>query len=390
MRFSVALLPLVVGCGRVSFSIVADDASVLIDGIDITTGGGNCITDISAKSRITCVARTDGTVWCFGYNLHGQLGDGSIQDSPVPVRAGSLMNVTKVVNGSVGSYALDGSGAVWGWGSNRRYQLGDGTTTDTPTPKQIFTGASQIAAGESHACALAFNNSVWCWGWNADGQIGNGSLNDAPSPVMVATGVAKVVAAGRRTCAIQTDLSVLCWGDNTNGEAGDGSAQNRKTTPTVIPGFTAVELTAGGHHTCARRGDGSVWCWGRNDHYQLGDGTTTARRTPQQVTALSSVIALHPTGGRRTCARISTGENWCWGEAFHGALGPGLPSAGMLAPTPIESLEGATMIVTASAHTCARFSDGSLACAGRNDVGQLGDGSIVDRGAFGLTQLTCP
>jgi len=359
-----------------------------------TPGGGppsSCAVAIAARLATTCVIRSDNTVWCVGFNNQGQLGDGTTEERAVFVQASSLANIQQIALGAATMYAVDGAGKLWASGANGRHELGDGTTNASSTPIEIAApGRTRlIVAGESHACALSTMDTLSCWGWNVNGQVGNGTMVDQPTPVQIATGVSEVVASGRRTCFIKTsDSSVWCFGKNTEGEIGDGTT-NPTPTPTQIPSFTAIGLAAGGHHSCARRADNTAWCWGRNTFGQMGNGTLTEQRSPAPVPGVAGVAELFASGGRRTCARLSGGDVWCWGETPFG-MRSAVPPIGIDLPMAIAALMGATVVATASTHTCAVLADGRLQCAGVNDHGQLGDGSVTAHFAFMPTSLPCP
>jgi len=185
----------------------------------------------------TIALKADGTVWAWGYNWAGQLGDGTTtyRSSPVPVFG--LADVAGIAGGYHHTIALKADGTVWAWGYNNLGQLGDETTTDNSSPVQVFglAGAAAIAGGAYHTIALKADSTVWTWGGNRYGQLGNETTTDNSSPVQV-FGLADVAA-----------------------------------------------IAGGSSHTIALKADGTVWGWGRNDDGQLGDGTTTENSSPVQV-----------------------------------------------------------------------------------------------------------
>jgi len=352
-----------------------------------------CAIDVSAHTSNTCVIRSDGTLWCTGQNNRGQLGIGTTMDTSGFVQVMIVAGVKQIAMGSQNIFALDDHGVVWAWGAGERGALGDGMLADTATPQVVpmLPRMSRITAGESHVCAVDAFGNLYCWGWNTNGQIGNGMTVDQPTPAQIMSGVATVAAGGRRTCVIKKlDSSVWCWGKNTEGEVGDGTVTTPRTTPTKIPSFDAIELAAGGHHACARRADNTVWCWGRSTFGQMGNGSLSQQLSPAEVPGVSPmVVALDAAGGRRTCAKLMSGEMMCWGETPFGVRAVAPPQTIDL-PTSVPELANATVVSTASDHTCAIMADKTLRCAGQNDKGQLGDGTKMPHFAFLPTTLPCP
>ena len=352
-----------------------------------------CAVDVLAHTSTTCAIRSDHTMWCAGQNNHGQLGDGTTMNVSSFVQVAMLAGVKQIALGSQNSFALDSQGVVWAWGAGERGALGNGLLGDSSTPIAVpmLPKISRIAAGESHACAVDAFGTLYCWGWNTNGQIGNGMTVDQPTPLQIMTGVATVAAGGRRTCVIKKlDSSVWCWGKNTEGEVGDGTTDTPKTTPTKIPSFDAIELATGGHHACARRADNTVWCWGRSTFGQMGNGSLTQQLSPMAVPNVGpSVVALSADGGRRTCATLTGGDVVCWGETPFGIRSVAPPQTIDL-PKTVPELANASVLATASDHTCTIMADHALRCAGQNDHGQLADGTTMPHFAFMPTTLPCP
>ncbi len=188
--------------------------------------------------------------------------------------------------------------------------------------------------------------------------------------------VTEVAAGGRHTCALIAGAA-RCWGRNLDGQLGDGSAVSR-SLPAAVRDLSAVtQLAAGASHTCARLSDGTVRCWGRNTEGQLGDGSTTSpRATPAVVAGLSGVVEV-VVGDEHGCARTSAGALLCWGRNQYGQLGDGSMTS-RTAPVAV-ALMGVAQVAAGAYHTCARLDDGTVRCWGRNADGQLGDDSIDDR-----------
>ena len=235
--------------------------------VEVTTLGTSVVEVSTGGLYHACARKADNTVWCWGWNGAGQLGDGTMVDKALPIQVTALGTGTVEIAARAGStYVRKGDGTVWGWGSNAAGPLGDGTL-----PIQVSglgTGIVQISAGGDHTCARNGDGTLWCWGANDDGQIGDGTKVFAPSPVQV-----------------------------------------------TALGTSVIEVSAGGGYTCARKGDGTLWCWGHNAEGELGDGTTLDKPSPVQVTALGTAVVEVAADDWHTCARIADGTVWCRGAA---------------------------------------------------------------------------
>ncbi len=225
-----------------------------------------------------------------------------------------ILEYTQLVPGGYHTCALRSDGSVWCWGANNMGQLGDGTTTRRLTPRAVGTltsGVVALAAGEVHTCALSTDGSVSCWGQNIYGQLGDGTTTDrhVPTPVGALTsGVAAVAAGQYFTCAIKTNGSLWCWGRNFYGQLGDGTTEDR-SVPTAVSGLGSGVMAAagGGLHACALKTDGSLWCWGENFHGQVGDGTTVDRLVPTAVSGLDTGVTKLSAGYEFACALKTDG-----------------------------------------------------------------------------------
>ena len=339
---------------------------------------------LAAGSGHTCTVLADGSARCWGANTQGQLGDGLIVPSALPVAVrrspGSLLGeVRAIVAGSAHSCALLADRTVVCWGDNAYGQLGDGTTTDRRYATRVpgLANVTRLAAGATHTCALLSNATVRCWGRNNSGQLGDGTKTTRRSPVRVTglTRVTQLAAGAKHTCARVSGGTVRCWGANAQGQLGDGT---RTTRLRQVPAkrLTGVSsLAAGTAHTCARLTTGAVRCWGDNAYGQLGDGTRTDRSFPVAVKTVSTARSV-AAATNQTCVVLADHSVRCWGANAHGQLGDGTTTT-RLSPTRVTGLAGRTVlgIAMGSSHTCARLSTGGIVCWGANSSGQLGAGS---------------
>jgi alpha-tubulin suppressor-like RCC1 family protein len=289
------------------------------------------ITQIATGSDQTCAVSNSGAASCWGRNNYGQLGDGTTTDRSAPVQVSGLTSgITQTAAGYYHTCALTDTGSVWCWGENVYGQLGDGTTTDRSTPVQVSGLTSriiQIATGYLHTCALTDTGSVWCWGHNNSHELGDGTYTDRTIPVQVSElipGIIQIAAGGSHTCALTKTGAAQCWGYNGYGQLGDGTATIRDV-PVQVSGLTSgvTQIAAGGSHTCALTNTGAAQCWGYNYHGELGDGTHANQYTPVQVSGLTSGITQITAGYDHTCALTDASAVKCWGTNLFGRLGDG-------------------------------------------------------------------
>ena len=322
-----------------------------------------------------------------------------IADLNVPGhQEGSIFSDTTLSSGSFRTCALLDDGTVSCWGTNTYGQLGDGTNSARSTPTQtssLGTGriAVAISAGNSHTCAILDDGTVSCWGRNNYGQLGDGTTTNRNTPNQTSSlGVGRTAVAissgSYHTCAILDDGTVSCWGDNYGHQLGDGtffgSYRNiPNQTSSLGTGRTAVAISAGNSHTCAILDDASVSCWGDNYYGQLGDGTNSGSYTPTQTSSLGigRIPVAISSGVMHTCAILDDASVSCWGRNNFGQLGDGTYTD-RNTPTQTSSLGIGRIAVAISSgyyHTCAVLDNASVSCWGYNNDGGLGDGTNSNR-----------
>lgn len=295
---------------------------------------------VSAGGAHTCAILASHTLWCWGANDSGQLGDGTRGNRRIPTEAASLGSSVVEVSAGSGSTtcALKTDGTLWCWGRNKSGQIGDGTTVDRVMPVEVVAlgkSVKRVAAhGLGHACALKTDNSLWCWGANYNGQLGDGTKVDRLVPVRVELGVpvTEVATGYARTCAVASDGSLRCWGE---GPHGDGTANPEGPSPIEVAalGKSVAEVSLGVGHACARKTDGSLWCWGLNIYGQIGDGTKMDQLLPTRVD-VRGVVSQSSGGNAHHCAITAEGRIRCWGDNEHGQLGDGTTTT-RLVPTSV-------------------------------------------------------
>jgi alpha-tubulin suppressor-like RCC1 family protein len=322
--------------------------------------------DISAGSDVIQVAagrthnlavRSDGTVTAWGLNGHGALGDGTTTDRSTPVQVRGLTGViTQVAAGEQFSLALRSDGTVWAWGRNDHGQLGRGTTSSgelVPARVAVLNRVTKISAGRDFALALRSDGIVFAWGANRFGQIGNGTTSFSPVsvPVKIA-GLSQVtgISAGwnsslaTENSGIAAVTSVWAWGNNDDGQLGDGTTAGH-STPERVTGVpvSIAGISAGGQFAAVLGTDGSVWGWGTNGLGQLNFAPTVPVTRPVSVIAAGSRITQISAGGGHMLALRSDGTVLGWGLNVRGQLGNGIQTQ-VSGPVQVTNLGGATQV----------------------------------------------
>lgn len=395
---------------------------------------------IATTDTHTAVVHADGTLWTWGMNSNGELGDGTTTDHLTPAQVGLDSTWQQVAVRNSNTFALKRDGSLWSWGANQTGQLGTGASGpgDQLLPRQvgISTDWLSITAGEGFALALQRDGTLWAWGVNYDGQLGDGTTTERGSPVRVAGGMKwrQVTAGAYHTVAIAQDGTLWAWGYNGYGQLGNGTQTgglNHGNAPTPVPqqvgtahtwvssaastyssgaveqngtvwtwgyGFStgpglssqltpqpvalptpARRVILGLHTTLMLACDGTLWGYGYTYYGQLGDGTYTTRERPsaltvgrtwtQVVMGEDHVVALQPDG-----------SIWAWGANVFGAIGhPSLTAFAVFAPRQAGLGTNWTNVSTSQFHTLAVQRDGSLWSWGQNTWGEAGDGTTTSR-----------
>lgn len=343
---------------------------------------------IAAGRSHTCALTEGGTVKCWGENDHGQLGNGTMVNSNVPVEVSGLAGVKAITAGWEHTCALTMDGGVKCWGYNPNGELGNGMSVDSDVPvdvKGLTAGVAAIDAGDDHTCAVTGNGGLKCWGYNEFGQLGDGTKSSRSVPVdsqAYASGVAEVAAGWGHTCVRTTGGGAKCWGDNEYGQLGDGETVDVRLTPVDVTGLTygVLKIAAAGGQSCALTTGGGVSCWGNNKYGQLGDGSGQQANVPVQVVGLTAGVSNVEVGWNHACAVVNGGGLDCWGWNYYGGLGDGTKTT---QPRPVKVYkltDGIQAIAVGWAHTCVATDLGAAKCWGSNEFGQLGDGTESDSG----------
>jgi alpha-tubulin suppressor-like RCC1 family protein len=328
---------------------------------------------------------SDAGLWIVGRNNIGQLGDNTVasKSSPVQTVAGGT-NWKLVAGGSYQTVAIKTDGTLWNWGNNANGQLGDNSVTVRSSPVQTVAGGTNwklVTSGRFHTAAIKTDGTLWLWGRNGDGQLGANNTTHRSSPVQTVAGGTnwKLVAGGDfHTAAVKTDGTLWTWGINTNGQLGDNTVVHRSSPVQTVSGGTNWKLVAVGHYyTTSIKTDGTLWNWGNNGIGQLGDDSRTHRSSPVQTVSGGTNWKLVECGHYHTTAIKTDGTLWLWGGNAFGQLGD---NSITYRSSPIQTVAGGTnwkQVAGGLRHTAAVKTDGTLWTWGLNNHGQLGDNTVA-------------
>jgi alpha-tubulin suppressor-like RCC1 family protein len=316
--------------------------------LSIAAGDSN-----SSPFAYTVVVKSDSSLWAWGGNDSGQLGDGTFATVLSPKQIGTGYRFVTATTGPAHTLAIKTDGSLWAWGSNSNGQLGTGATTNSGTPTQIGTGYASVGSGTQHTLAVKSDGTLWAWGWNMSGEVGDGTTTRRLSPRLIGNGFSAAGGGSNFSVALKLDGSLWTWGSANNGQLGDGLALSRSLIPKQIgSGFSAI--SAAHVHTLALKPDGSLWAWGHNYNGSIGDGTTNDAFVPKQIGAGFASIAA---GDGFSLAIKSDSSLWAWGDNVCGMLGDGTTTRSLV---PKQIGTGYTAVFGSGGQTIATKSDGSL------------------------------
>ena len=296
--------------------------------VQTVSGGYNWKSISNGYSHISSI-KTDGSLWTWGNNDSGQLGDNTIvsKSSPIQIIPGST-NWKLIDNGSYIFAAIKTDGTLWLCGDNGLGQLGDNTNVNKSTPIQVSGGGTNwklVSGGKYHTAAIKTDNTLWLWGYNAYGQLGDNTTTSKSTPVQISGGGYnwKLISSGQEyNAAIKTDGTLWLWGKNNFGQLGDNSRTTKITPVQTTPGGTNWRsVSCGSIHTAAIKTDGTLWLWGSNADGKLGNNTTSNKSTPIQTIAGGTNWKVVSIGEWHTGAIKTDGTLWVWGLNTDGQLG---------------------------------------------------------------------
>jgi alpha-tubulin suppressor-like RCC1 family protein len=354
---------------------------------------------IGAGTMHACDIASGGIVWCWGLNgAEGRIGSdqlGSSSMSSTPVKVPGNLRFTQLATFGRHTCALTSEGKAYCWGYNGWGALGGNTNVgQSYTPVAVAGNLTfrSITAGSDHACAITLDNIAYCWGNNDWRQLGTGTSTPASSPVNVTGGVAfaSISAGSGFTCGVaQLNGVAYCWGANSIGQTGDGQKINYgnvfvSTPQQVVGGLAFKSVSLGNQYACGVTMTGQGYCWGSNST-KLGNGPTNDSSSPVAVLGGYTFRSISA-GALHACGVTTANAVYCWGRNGNGELGVAPPNGSSALDTPVRAggnftaaeVSAAGTGTGSSGHTCAISVDRLTAyCFGRNDVGQLGNGTTT-------------
>ena len=323
--------------------------------------------------------------YAWGDGSFGRLGDNTAANKSSPVSVvGGFTDWCQVSAGCVHSLGVRCNGTAWGWGLGACGRLGDNTITDKSSPVSIvggFTDWRQVSAGRCHSLGLRSNGTAWAWGHNNYGKLGDNTNVDKSSPVSVVGGFTdwcQVSAGNNHSLGVRCNGTAWAWGINDQGRLGDNTNTSRRSPVSVVGGFTDwCQLSSGFAHSLGVRQNGSAWAWGCNASGILGDNTTVSRSSPVSIVGGFTDWCQVSAGTLHSLGLRTSGSIWSWGQAALGRLGD---NTAVSKSSPVSVVGGITnwcQISASGTHSLALRRDGSVWAWGYNNVGQLGDNTVV-------------
>ncbi|MFZ0599416.1 MAG: T9SS type A sorting domain-containing protein [Flavobacterium sp.] len=359
----------------------------------VPTINAQCWEDIALGGGHSVFIKSDGTLWATGWNEFGQLGDGTNENRNVLTKIGNDNDWKSVTLGSnLQTFAIKNNGTLWAWGRNINGQLGDGTNINKNSLTKIGNDNDwkYVAAGRQHSIAIKTDGTLWAWGSNSKGELGDGTNIDRNSPVKIGNDNDwQSIAAGHRyTMAIKKDGTLWTCGDNDSGQLGNGKIFISTNILSQI-GYSNDWLLISTRilTSSAIKKDGTLWTWGNNQQGQLGNGDVDNDVTiPTQIGTDTNWKQI-ASGDFNSSAIKTDGTLWGWGINDYGELGDGTFIEKHI-PTKIGSDANWQSIYVGGAHSGGLKTDGTLWIWGLNSSGQIGNGNNVDLNY--PTQVNCP
>jgi alpha-tubulin suppressor-like RCC1 family protein len=295
-------------------------------------------TAVCSGYQYACAVRAGGTVSCWGAGGNGQLGDNAYSDSALGVQVvdsggAAITGMSKLACGAYHACALASDGTVWCWGDNYYGELGDNSNVTRATAAQIsgLTGVASLQAGHYFVCSLDTGAQLRCWGRNEHGEIGDGASGNlvyAPEAITLAN-ITAIATGPNHTCALLADTSVMCWGSNTRRWIGTGVSRGTDTlTPTAVltsaggAPYTGASAIALGSVSCALNGN-NVDCWGDDVHGQSGNGGAVYPHPVMTGTRMLGKVDSIVAHFAHVCAHQTDDSLLCWGRNEEGEFGDG-------------------------------------------------------------------
>jgi alpha-tubulin suppressor-like RCC1 family protein len=383
-------------------------------------------TALALGYQSTCVRWSDGRASCWGDDCFGEVGDGGDDScgdnahyslTPRLVRESTggppFGGVLALSAGFHHVCALRSDSTVWCWGSNDHGKLGDGSSvSQISTPVQVvtdlgpLTGIVAIAAGNDHTCALTDGGDVFCWGGNNYLQLGVSGIAERgiAAQAGIGTGFTQIASGGWHSCVARPEAPgnlLYCWGRAGFGQLGYGGTQEPGSEDAQLVvyepngvGLVTTAIGLGENFSCSGADGPAAWCWGSNMSHTLGDEVEPTTADGMDALSAREVMLTLPTapshiaaGTSFACMRLLDGSLTCWGANDVGQLGIGQMGPLPLGPTevPLDTEQ----IVAGDDHVCALTAASTVLCWGGNEQGQLGNGNTEPNGDPGEVMDLC-
>jgi alpha-tubulin suppressor-like RCC1 family protein len=357
----------------------------------IQVGALSLWSQISSGYYSTLAIQSNGTLWAWGSNAQGQLGLNTSTYYSSPVQVGALSNWATVLISSFSGLSIVSNGSLYAWGTNGFGQLGQNNTTNYSSPVQVVAANlvyTQIGVGLGTGYAIRDNGTLWAIGRGAFGNLGTGSTADVSSLVQVGSSSLWTSISGTRlgVLAIQTPGTLWAWGNDTSGALGlNTTVGTSYSTPIQVGALNVwTQVSGGSDYGLALRNNGTLWAWGSNGNGQLGLNTlTTPFSSPSQVGALTTWTRISA-GHQHSGFIQSNGTLWMCGYNLAGQLGVNNSTARIYSPAQVGALTVWTRVSCGgpqgnNGFTMAIQSNGTLWSWGGNGFGQLGLNDTANR-----------
>lgn len=336
----------------------------------------------AAGAEASIGIRTNGSLWCWGYNYAGNMGTGSYNVVPFPAQVGSATTWQSISLGDSHGAGIQTNGTLWIWGDNAQGQLGNGTLMPNLSPAQLGAASNwqSISLGGEFTLAIKTNGTLWAWGRNNVGQLGDGTQISRSVPVQIGTDTdwQSISAGGSHSMAIKTNGTLWAWGSNSSGRLGLGAPAMIQRVPVQVGTLSSWQsVCASLWHTHAIQTNGTLWAWGGNSFGQLGDGTTTNSSSPIQIGTAMDWASVS-SADAHTLALKTTGTLWAWGNNQYGELGNG-STINSTVPVQVGTGNTWTRASGGYGYSFGIQSNGSLWGWGLNNFWQLGLGDTINR-----------